>query len=150
MTDQASLAQTNLQDQPAHPNAAGIRVYKWPHRTEPTQATVKAEMERFGFGVYDLQTIAPWFERSRHAHDYDEIRGATAGVTTFHFDGLPPVTIEAGDILLIPAGVPHTVVSHNGRPFTAFKGSVSGVRSVTEHGDGKGSIEELAAQAKRG
>ncbi len=49
---------------------------------------------------------------------------------------------------LIPAGVPHTVVSHNGRPFTAYKGSTSGVRSVTEHGDGKGSIEDLAGKQK--
>jgi mannose-6-phosphate isomerase-like protein (cupin superfamily) len=147
---QAHLGQTNLHDQPAHANAGQIRLYKWPHRVEPTPDLVRAEMERFGFGVYDLQTIAPWFERSRHAHDYAEIRGATDGVTTFHFDGLPPVTVEAGDILLIPAGVPHTVVSHNGRPFTAFKGSTSGQRSVTEHGDGKGSLEDLAKQAGAG
>lgn len=121
--------------------AHDVKLYKWPHKVEPTPELVKQEMERFGFGVYDLQTIPGWFERSMHAHDYDEIRGATAGNTTFHFEGIPPVTLEPGDILLIPGGVPHTVISHNGKPFTAYKGSTSGVRSVTELGDGKGATQ---------
>ncbi len=123
----------------------GVKVYKWPHQESPTEESVRREMERFGFGVYDLQTIPPWFHRSRHAHDYDEIRGAVAGVTTFHFDD-GPVTIEAGDILVIPGGLPHEVRSHNGESFSAFKGSASGERSVTELGDGKGSLEDLARQ----
>lgn len=123
----------------------GIRVIKWPHKVEPTAESVAKEMERFGFKAYDLQTIPPWFERSLHAHDYEEIRGAVSGVTTFHFPS-GPVTVEAGDILFIPAGVPHEVRSHNGHPFTAYKGSVSGERSVSEHGDGRGSIEDLAGK----
>jgi cupin superfamily acireductone dioxygenase involved in methionine salvage len=100
-------------------------------------------MQSYGYKVYDLQTVAPWFERSRHAHDEPEIRGAVDGVITFHFDEYP-VTIEAGDILLIPGGIAHEVITHNGQPFSAFKGSLSGVRSVTEHGDGRGSKEDLA------
>jgi mannose-6-phosphate isomerase-like protein (cupin superfamily) len=121
----------------------GVRVIKWPHKTAPDEASVRAEMEKYGFKTYDLQTIPGWFERSRHAHDYDEIRGAVSGVTTFHFDD-GPVTLEAGDILFVPAGLPHEVRSHNGAPFTAFKGSLSGERSVTEYGDAKGSVEDLA------
>lgn len=121
----------------------GVKVFKWPHKETPTEASVRSEMDRHGYKTYDLQTIPGWFERSRHAHDYDEIRGAVKGVTTFHFDD-GPVTIEAGDILLIPGGVPHEVISHNGAEFSAFKGSTSGERSVTEHGDAKGSIEDLA------
>lgn len=115
-----------------------VQVFKWPHKEAPTPESVKQEMEKFGFGVYDLQTIPGWFERSSHAHDYDEIRGVTAGNTTFYFEGSLPLTLEPGDILLIPGGIPHKVVSHNGNPFTAYKGSTTGVRSVTEHGDGKG------------
>jgi len=99
-------------------------------------------MGDYGYRVYDLQTIPPWFERSRHSHDFDEIRGAVEGVTTFHFDD-GPVTIEAGDILFIPAGIAHEVRTHNEKPFTAFKGSSTGERSVTEHGDGTGSVESL-------
>jgi len=121
----------------------GVRLVKWTRKEEPTAESVAEEMRRFGYGVYDLQTVAPWFERSRHAHDEPEIRGAVSGVITFHFDEFP-VTIEAGDILLIPGGMAHEVICHNGRPFSAYKGSLSGQRHVTEHGDGAGSVEQLA------
>ncbi|HMU85656.1 MAG TPA: cupin domain-containing protein [Leptospiraceae bacterium] len=124
----------------------GVRVVKWPHKETPDEESVKKEMAGLGYRVYDLQTIPPWFERSRHSHDYDEIRGAVEGVTTFHFDD-GPVTLEAGDILFIPAGVPHEVRTHNDRPFTAYKASISGERVVTEHGDGKGSVEDLQARS---
>jgi len=121
----------------------GVKLIKWGRKEEPTAESVAAEMKRFGYMVYDLQTIGPWFERSRHAHDDEEIRAAVSGVTTFHFDD-GPITIEGGDILFIPGGLPHEVISHNGRPFTAYKGSVSGARKVTEHGDAKGSVEALS------
>lgn len=124
----------------------GVKLLKWGRKEEPTAENVAEEMKRFGYGVYDLQTIGPWFERSRHAHDHQEIRGAVSGVTTFHFDDFP-LTVEAGDILLIPGGLPHEVISHNGRPFSAYKGSASGERKVTELGDAKGSVESLSKQA---
>ncbi len=121
----------------------GVKLYKWPHHEAPNADSVAAAMTGFGYTVYDLQTVAPWFFRDRHSHDEPEIRGAVDGVITFHFDDYP-VTIEAGDILLIPGGVAHEVRTHNGRTFSAYKGSVSGVRSVTEHAEGKGSLEDLA------
>ena len=128
-----------------YPN--GVQIVKWAHKHAPTADAVADEMRRYGYKVYDLQTVPAWFERSRHAHVEPEIRGAVAGVITFHFDEYP-VTIEAGDILLIPGGVPHEVIGHNGDAFTAYKGSVSGQRKVTEHGDGSGSVEDLAQRAK--
>lgn len=121
----------------------GVTLVKWGRTEEPTAESVAQEMRRFGYAVYDLQTVAPWFERSRHAHDEPEIRGAVSGVITFHFDEFP-VTVEAGDILLIPGGMAHEVISHNSRPFSAYKGSPSGHRHVTEHGDAAGSVEHLA------
>ncbi len=124
--------------------ANGVKLVKWGRTEEPTAESVAEEMRRFGYSVYDLQTVAPWFERSRHAHDEPEIRGAVSGAITFHFDEFP-ITIEGGDILLIPGGLAHEVISHNSRPFSAYKGSLSGQRMVTEHGDGKGSVERLAA-----
>lgn len=120
-----------------------ITVHKWPHQRDPDADSVAVEMTRFGFKSYDLQTVPAWFDRSRHSHDEEEIRGAVDGVITFHFDE-GPVTIEAGDILVIPAGVAHRVIVHNSRTFSAYKGSRSGVRNVTEHGDGRGSLEDLA------
>ena len=128
-----------------YPN--GVKLVKWSGKEPPTVDSVADSMRAFGYKVYDLQTVEPWFERSRHAHDEPEIRGAVAGVITFHFDEYP-VTIEAGDILLIPGGVAHEVISHNGNTFTAYKGSVSGERKVTEHGDGSGSIEDLERRAR--
>ena len=122
----------------------GVKLMKWGRKEDPTAESVADEMRRFGYSVYDLQTVAPWFERSRHAHDEPEIRGAVSGVITFHFDDAP-ITIEAGDILLIPGGLAHEVIGHNSRPFTAYKGSLSGQRKVTEHTDGRGSVETLAA-----
>lgn len=130
-----------------YPN--GVKLMKWPHREPPTAESVAAAMAEYGYKVYDLQTVEPWFVRSRHAHDEPEIRGAVDGVITFHFDEYP-VTIEAGDVLLIPGGVPHEVITHNGRPFSAYKGSLSGERKVTEHGDGSGSVEDLARRAGSG
>ena len=124
----------------------GVTVYKWPHQAEPTAESVAQEMSGLGFKGYDLQTVPAWFLRSRHAHDEEEIRAAVDGVITFHFDE-GAVTIEAGDILIIPSGVAHEVRVHNARTFSAYKGTRSGVRSVTEHGDGRGSVEDLATQA---
>jgi mannose-6-phosphate isomerase-like protein (cupin superfamily) len=120
----------------------GVKLFKWPHKAAPTAETVAEAMSGLGYKVYDLQTVPPWFERSRHAHDEPEIRGAVSGVITFHFDEYP-VTIEAGDILLIPGGVAHEVITHNSEPFSAYKGSVSGERKVTEHADARGSVEDL-------
>jgi mannose-6-phosphate isomerase-like protein (cupin superfamily) len=124
----------------------GVQLIKWAHQATPTAESVADEMKGLGYTVYDLQTVPAWFHRSRHSHDEPEIRGAVDGVITFHFDEYP-ITIEAGDILLIPGGVAHEVITHNANTFSAYKGSVSGVRSVTEHGDGKGSVEDLAQQA---
>lgn len=124
-----------------YPN--GVKLVKWSRKEAPSAESVAEAMKSFGYRVYDLQTVPPWFERSRHAHDEPEIRGAVDGVITFHFDEYP-VTIEAGDILLIPGGVAHEVITHNGKPFSAYKGSLSGERKVTEHGDGSGSVEDLA------
>ena len=123
-----------------------VTVHKWPHQTEPTPESVAEEMSGLGFRSYDLQTVPAWFLRSRHAHDEEEIRAAVDGVITFHFDE-GTVTIEAGDILIIPGGVAHEVRVHNSRTFSAYKGSRSGVRSVTEHGDGRGSVEDLAGRS---
>jgi mannose-6-phosphate isomerase-like protein (cupin superfamily) len=127
-----------------YPN--GVTLAKWPKSEEPTAENVAEEMKKYGYTVYDQQTVTPWFERSRHGHDEAEIRGAISGVITFHFDEFP-ITVEAGDILMIPGGVPHEVISHNAKPFTAFKGSKSGERKVTEYAGGKGSVEDLAARA---
>jgi len=109
----------------------GVQLYKWAYEAEPTEVGMRAELEKFGFQAYDLQTCTPWFKRSLHCHDFEEIRAAVVGCITFHFKNYP-VTVEAGDIIVIPGGLSHEVITHNGNEFKAFKGSRSGVRVVTE------------------
>ena len=58
---------------------SGVTVYKWPHKYSPTEQSVRSEMSELGFKTYDLQTVEPWFLRSRHSHDEEEIRGAVRG-----------------------------------------------------------------------
>lgn len=126
---------------------SGVSVLKWPHDFDPTADNMAEEVQKHGFKAYDLQTVPAWFFRDRHSHDHEEIRAAVCGVITFHFDD-GPVTIEGGDILIIPGGTAHEVKVHNSRDFSAYKGSRSGERSVTEHADGHGSIEWIDDQDK--
>lgn len=125
----------------------GVQIYKWPHKQSPTEKLMKYQLQMLGFKAYDLQTCPAWFERSLHCHDYEEIRAAVEGCITFHFVEYP-LTLEAGDIVIIPASLPHEVISHNANPFKAFKGSRSGERKVTEFSLGMGSVESLAKQVE--
>jgi len=45
-------------------------------------------MSGLGYKVYDLQTVEPWFERSRHAHN-ERRSGRRSGVITFHSTNIP-------------------------------------------------------------
>lgn len=44
----------------------------------------------------------------RHSHPGEEIIYVIEGVFEYILDGKPPVTLKAGDVLFIPAGVVHT------------------------------------------
>jgi quercetin dioxygenase-like cupin family protein len=45
----------------------------------------------------------------RHSHPGEEIVYAIDGVLEYQIDGEPPVTIEAGEVVFIPAGTIHAV-----------------------------------------
>jgi quercetin dioxygenase-like cupin family protein len=45
----------------------------------------------------------------RHSHPGEELVYVIEGVLEYQLDGRPPVTMKAGDVLLIPYGVPHAV-----------------------------------------
>lgn len=45
----------------------------------------------------------------RHSHPGEELVYVIEGVLEYRLDGRPPVTVKAGDVLLIPYGTPHTV-----------------------------------------
>jgi quercetin dioxygenase-like cupin family protein len=45
----------------------------------------------------------------RHSHPGEEIVYAIAGVLEYRLEGKPPVTLEAGEVLFIPAETIHAV-----------------------------------------
>lgn len=46
---------------------------------------------------------------ARHSHPGEELVYVIEGTLEYQLDGRPPVTMKAGDVLLIPYGVPHAV-----------------------------------------
>lgn len=55
--------------------------------------------------------IAPGITAPRHHHPGEEIVYALEGVMEYRLDGRAPVILRAGDVLFIPAGVPHSVTN---------------------------------------
>jgi quercetin dioxygenase-like cupin family protein len=51
--------------------------------------------------------IDPGVTSSRHSHPGEEIIYVLEGVLEYRVDGKPPVTLKAGDVLFIPAGIIH-------------------------------------------
>ena len=53
--------------------------------------------------------IAPGVVFPRHSHPGEEIVYMIEGSLEYRLDGRPPVTLNAGDVLFIPAGAIHAV-----------------------------------------
>jgi quercetin dioxygenase-like cupin family protein len=53
--------------------------------------------------------FAPGATAPRHSHPGEEIAYALAGAMEYQLDGMPPVTLNAGESLFIPAGAIHAV-----------------------------------------
>jgi quercetin dioxygenase-like cupin family protein len=52
--------------------------------------------------------IDPGKAAPKHRHPGEEIVYVLEGQMQYQLEGEPPVTLKAGDVLFIPAGVPHT------------------------------------------
>lgn len=52
--------------------------------------------------------IDPGKTAPKHRHPGEEIVYVLEGQMQYQLEGKPPVTLKAGDVLFIPAGVPHT------------------------------------------
>ena len=59
--------------------------------------------------VQVLVELAPGTVFPRHSHPGEEIVYVVAGSLVYEVEGTPPVTLEAGDVLFIPAGGIHAV-----------------------------------------
>lgn len=67
--------------------------------------------------------IDPGVTAPRHSHPGEEIIYVLEGSLEYRVDGKPPVTLEAGDVLFIPAGAIHTaknVGSSNGAELATY------------------------------
>jgi len=52
--------------------------------------------------------FAPGVLAPKHNHPGEEIVYVLEGLLEYQLEGKPPVTLKAGDVLFIPAGVPHS------------------------------------------
>ena len=53
--------------------------------------------------------FAPGVEFPNHSHPGEELVYVVEGLLEYALEGRPAVTLKAGDVLFIPAGVPHAV-----------------------------------------
>ena len=56
-----------------------------------------------------LVEFAPGVAFPNHSHPGEELVYVVEGLLEYALEGRPPVTLKAGDVLFIPAGVPHAV-----------------------------------------
>ncbi len=56
-----------------------------------------------------LVEFAPGTSFPAHSHPGEELVYVTQGSLEYSLEGRPPVTLEAGDVLFIPAGAVHAV-----------------------------------------
>jgi quercetin dioxygenase-like cupin family protein len=61
-----------------------------------------------------LVDFAPGASFPRHSHPGEEVAYVTEGRLEYRLDGQPPVILEAGDALFIPAGAVHAVTNLGG------------------------------------
>jgi quercetin dioxygenase-like cupin family protein len=73
--------------------------------------------------IQAIVAIAPGVTAPRHSHPGEEIIYVLEGLLEYRLDGQPPVTLKAGDVLFIPAGVVHSaknVGSGNGAELATY------------------------------
>jgi quercetin dioxygenase-like cupin family protein len=56
-----------------------------------------------------LVEFAPGVSFPKHSHPGEELVYVTEGLLEYALEGKEPVTLKAGDVLFIPAGIPHAV-----------------------------------------
>jgi quercetin dioxygenase-like cupin family protein len=73
----------------------------------------RTELQRHDLGVPGREVVqvrvelAPGVEFGRHTHPGEEIINVLEGSFEYQVEGKPPMRLEAGDVLFIPAGTIH-------------------------------------------
>lgn len=97
--------------------AALVALSAWPQHTVSAQQAgiIRTDLMRHDLSVPGREVIqvlvefAPGVSFPRHAHPGEELVYVVEGELEYQADGKPPVTLKAGEVLLIPYGGVHAV-----------------------------------------
>ena len=84
-------------------------------QAQPPAGITRTDLQRHDLSVPGREVVqvrvdfAPGAAFPGHHHPGEEIVYAIEGSMEYQVDGEPPVTLEAGDVLFIPAGAIHAV-----------------------------------------
>jgi quercetin dioxygenase-like cupin family protein len=85
-----------------------------PHIAQAQQAGItRTDLQRHDLSAPGYEAVqvrvdfAPGAAFGRHTHPGEEIIYVLEGALEYQIEGKPPVTLEAGDVLFIPAGTIH-------------------------------------------
>lgn len=83
-------------------------------RTAPQQGVKRIDLQRHDLSAPGREVIqarvevAPGFTAPTHTHPGEEMVYVIEGALEYQLEGRPPVTLRAGQVLFVPAGVPHS------------------------------------------
>jgi len=78
------------------------------------RGTKRTDLQRHDLSVSGREVIQvrvdfdPGYMAPRHTHFGEEIIYVLEGTLEYRIDGQPPQTVKSGDVLFVPAGIPHT------------------------------------------
>jgi quercetin dioxygenase-like cupin family protein len=83
------------------------------HAAAPQPGVKRTDLQRHDLGVPGREVVqvrvdlAPGVAFGRHSHPGEEIVYVIEGALEYEVEGKPPVTLRAGEVLFIPAGLIH-------------------------------------------
>ena len=91
--------------------------------------TKRTDLQRHDLSVAGREVVQvrvdfdPGYTAPRHTHCGEEIIYILEGTLKYRIDGQPPQTVKPGDVLFVPAGIPHSaknVGSTNGAELATY------------------------------
>ena len=76
--------------------------------------TKRTDLQRHDLSVAGREVVQvrvdfdPGYAAPRHTHFGEEIIYVLEGTLEYQIDGQPPKTVKPGDVLFVPAGIPHS------------------------------------------
>jgi quercetin dioxygenase-like cupin family protein len=97
--------------------AAAIPAQPAPPRPAPPAAVTRVDLQRHDLSIAGREAVQsrvdfpPGATAPRHRHPGEEIVFVLRGTLTYRLDGQPPVTLNPGGVLFIPAGAVHAATN---------------------------------------